>query len=233
MVVAQLCGGGAARAGTGLERRAARLVAEGKTCEAYTLLTRPPGKLSAARRRALKRWARRILRDADLSARECRAYNTVTRLQALAKKGKAVQVTLRLDTTIGWGCPCAPLVFSGIRSTGLEELFIYTVMKPGVTDIARATSFRGRLTVRGRFTGKEVDRYQWARLQGKRPPPRTGDRVTYYRKTHPLFRVSWWCLKPGRALSAAERGELRRELREAIPKNRLCRKKRRPTSAPR
>lgn len=202
---------------------ASRLVNEGEVCAAHALLVRPTIKgLSPRHRRTLKRKAKRVLREADLTRRECQVYNKVTRLQALARGGKPARATLRLATTIGWGCPCAPLVFDRIHGSGLSEVFLYPVMKAGVPDITLATSFRGRLRVRGSFTGKEVDRYQWAKLRGARTPPRTGDRAKHYRKRHPLFRVSWWCFTPGRALSAAEGRELRKELRQAIPKNRFC-----------
>jgi hypothetical protein len=101
--------------------------------------------------------------------------------------------TVTVEDTIGWGCPCPPYVLASAKGeVTSDDQFLYPSFLPGVRVLAWPPA-DGRYRLTGRYTGETINRYQWAKRVGDKPPGR-GDGREYYEKRHPVFEVSGWCV---------------------------------------
>ena len=154
-----------------------------------------------------------------VSQRVCKAVRLVDKQLAQAQKGAATPVTLRLDTTVAFGCPCPPFVFKGVRSVpdNASDVMLYTVPAKGVADPA-GVLLKGTYKMTGRFLPQRMDAFGWAKRMGTRPPSRKRDGQEYFRTRHPVFEVTSWCFKRPRRMSVEDR----EVLKESVPPKHLC-----------
>jgi len=126
----------------------------------------------------------------------CGVRSRVLSLMDTARSGEIEQVTLRLRSTVGWGCPCPPLVFveSGDVATFDEEM-LYPVFKVDA-DYDRVWASRGIYVVTGRMRSQPLDYYNWSEQIGRPMPLGKGDGEEYRLKRHPVFEVDSWCFVP-------------------------------------
>jgi hypothetical protein len=72
-----------------------------------------------------------------MRAVDCLLRDEVTRLVNEAARHQAREVTLSLQVTAGWGCPCPPLAHAALEGTAIvAESFIYPLVDPGVRDLS-------------------------------------------------------------------------------------------------
>ena len=172
-------------------------VEEGDECGAILLLER-----ELAKKRSLEQ--KKILEDfltkiKDLNSYEvenCRVYKFASQKIKNAQEGKQEKITVRVTSTLGWGCPCPPLVFAHSKGNVIfdEEFFYFIHSGKEKRDLGDIPG--GILVITGNYTGEMVDRYEWQTMLGNSAPTVVGDGREYAKKKHPLFKVDSWCFIP-------------------------------------
>jgi hypothetical protein len=128
--------------------------------------------------------------------------------------------------TIGWGCPCPPLVVlqSGDSVEHGDE-FAYPLLAQG----ARAMpDLVGKATYRmtGHYTGAHLDYYDWMKARGRKAPARGfGDRARHWAKAHPVFEVHQWCILTFDALSEVPDDEAEEMTEETGAEEYMCKER--------
>jgi hypothetical protein len=82
--------------------------------------------------------------------------SAVPRLVNLASIGERKRVTLEVESTFGWGCSCAPFVFTAAKGTAGEmELFVLPVFPGGVLDATKYQDADGpAFVLTGHYSGR-------------------------------------------------------------------------------
>ncbi len=179
--------------------KSGQLLEKGETCSAILLLVevRETAEDSEDRARASSRLLEANQGDESLPLlASCGVRSRVLSLMDTARSGEAEQVTLYFRSTVGWGCPCAPFVFSdsGDVATFDEEL-VYPVFRDA-RDFDRAWEPHGTYVLTGRMDSVPLDYYNWSKLIGRPQPLGKGDGEEHRLKRHPVFHVDSWCFAP-------------------------------------
>ena len=128
----------------------------------------------------------------------CWLRDKVRRLQQDAAMGQEVRkITLEVNDTAGWGCPCPPYVLARAgREVHYLEEFLYPMFTEGIKDISDG-SVPGRFRLTGSYSGREENFYNWQTMRERKAPPRgQGDRHKFWAQRYPLFIVESWCAVP-------------------------------------
>jgi hypothetical protein len=121
-----------------------------------------------------------------------------------------------IDTRFWTVGPPFKLSRSGESGT-LNEEFLYPVLSPGVRMLVRM-KLEGTFILRGSYTGKRLDHYQWTALYGRKLPgiKGKGDWGEIWAKKHPVFSVSSWCYKRRRAHDRWDRRRIEKQIHKML-----------------
>ncbi|MBM4356362.1 MAG: hypothetical protein FJ109_21645 [Deltaproteobacteria bacterium] len=191
--------------------KAEQLLDQGETCSGLLILVevRETADEPADRAQAATRLLEANQGDDTLPLlAACAVRSRVLAMMDTARSGVSDVVTLRVRSTVGWGCPCPPFVFAASGDTAIfEEEMLYPVFTDPA-DYDRVWEDRGIYRLTGRMNSMPLDFYNWSKLTGKPQEFGGGDGEEYRLKRHPVFEVESWCFRPdpGVAEGAAEGG---------------------------
>ena len=112
-----------------------------------------------------------------------------------ARLGHPATLTIDLESTCNYGCICPPFAFGdSADGASFSEELLYVISVPGVREMPAYTCPTASFRVTGRFTGQEIDRYEWAAARGADPPVAYEDDEGAFDEKHPLFEVTSWCV---------------------------------------
>jgi hypothetical protein len=118
----------------------------------------------------------------------------VRRLVNRASLQQSSRLTIETEATVGWGCPCAPLILTtgGDQSSALE-LFVLPVFNYGVLDATRYGAPGLYFVLTGSYTGRIRTVPEYRREKNERTEEGIHDA-----QPAPEFSVESWCysMKP-------------------------------------
>jgi hypothetical protein len=153
---------------------------------------------------------------------------SVRRLVNRASAGQPpASVRIEVESTVGWGCICAPLVFTaanGTAETGDPELFVLPVFKAGVLDPGRYHVDSSFVLI-GRYTGRVRALPEYRHERGE--PLEEG---ILDAQPAPEFLVDSWCYVDHGARRRSPGEELRKQLADEF--NRMKKEGAQPCQEP-